>query len=60
MTRDDPLLLHDILEALKWVQDYVQGMSRLQFVSNKLVQDAVIRNLEIVGEAAGATEFRGP
>jgi uncharacterized protein with HEPN domain len=31
---------------------YVAGMSFEQFVANELVFDAVIRNLEIVGEAA--------
>ena len=34
------------------IQFYIKGMSKDDFLKNKLVQDAVIRNLEIIGEAA--------
>ena len=40
---------------------YVAGMTRQDFLRETQVQDAVIRRLEIIGEAAGriSPEFRG-
>lgn len=34
------------------VQRYSQGLSRQQFIEDELVFDAVLRNLELLGEAA--------
>jgi uncharacterized protein with HEPN domain len=56
MTRGDDLRFHDILKAIESIQEYAAGLTRVQFVSNKLIQDAVIRNLEIIGEAAGSID----
>ena len=48
--RDQRLYLNDILESINLIQDYVsQGKDK--FFSNRMIQDAVIRNLEIIGEA---------
>ena len=44
-------LLH-ILEAAGRVLRYTKGMGRKEFSADTLVQDAVIRNVEIIGEAA--------
>jgi len=44
-------LLH-IVEAIDRVFRYTTGMSPEHFLENSLVQDAVICNIEIVGEAA--------
>ena len=46
------LRLKDILGALQRIRRYTAGMDRQTFVDDDLVTDAVIRNLEIVGEAA--------
>lgn len=43
--------LGHILEAIARVQRYTEGMDEADFAGNPLVQDAVTRNLEIVGEA---------
>jgi len=51
--RDDSLLLEDILESIANIHDYTKRMTYEEFVENKLVTDAVVRNLEIIGEAAG-------
>jgi uncharacterized protein with HEPN domain len=40
-----------ILQAANRILDYTRGMSREQFFSDTLKQDAVIRNIEIIGEA---------
>nr|WP_329604393.1 DUF86 domain-containing protein [Undibacterium griseum] len=44
--------LQHILEAIKRITDYTEGMDELMFLENLLVQDAVIRNIEIIGEAS--------
>jgi len=44
--------LQHILEAADRVLRYTQGMSRKEFFADTMVQDAVIRNVEIAGEAA--------
>ena len=46
------LLLEDILEALEKVDRYTQGYSISSFLKDQKTRDAVIRNLEIIGEAA--------
>ncbi len=44
--------LEHISAALGRIQQYVAGMSKAQFMEITLVQDAVLRNLTILGEAA--------
>ena len=41
-----------ILQAADRILDYTKGMSREEFFADTLKQDAVIRNVEIIGEAA--------
>ena len=40
-----------ILQAVDRILDYTKGMSREEFFADTLKQDAVIRNIEIIGEA---------
>ena len=42
-----------MLEAIERIQRYVGRKRRAGFLGDALLQDAVIRNIEIVGEAAG-------
>jgi uncharacterized protein with HEPN domain len=51
MLRDDTYLV-DILESAKIVLDYVAGKSWDEFYADIQVQDAVVRRIEIIGEAA--------
>ena len=51
--RDDKLLLDDILEAGNKIIRYVQGVDFTAFNQNEEKVDAVIRNFEVIGEAAG-------
>jgi len=44
--------LMDMLSSAKRMISYVEGMDLDSFSSNELVQDAVLRNLEVMGEAA--------
>ncbi|MCX7119962.1 MAG: DUF86 domain-containing protein [Legionellales bacterium] len=56
MTKKDAMRIPDylehILEALKRIFHYVDDIDEVVFLTNELVQDAVLRNLEIIGEAA--------
>ena len=51
MPRDSTVYLKDILQAIKRIKAYTEGLSFEDFRKNQLVQDAVLRNLEIIGEA---------
>jgi len=44
--------LKDILEAVGRIERYLGSMTESEFLQNTEKQDAVIRNLEIIGEAA--------
>ena len=44
--------LSDIFEAAKIIREYMSKKSRDDFLRDPLCQDAVIRRLEIIGEAA--------
>ncbi len=53
MPRDSRLYLDDILDAIKNIQCYMVGLNFSVFQKDRKTQDAVARNLEIIGEAAG-------
>ena len=46
------MYLHHILDAIQQIEEYVQNLSLEEFENSRLVQDAVIREVGIVGEAA--------
>jgi len=49
--RDPELLLEDILAAIRKVERYTTGMDWERFRQDEKTIDAVVRNLEVVGEA---------
>ena len=51
MPRDYKVFLEDILEAIRKIRDYTDGLSLEAFTADSKTFDAVIRNLEIIGEA---------
>jgi uncharacterized protein with HEPN domain len=51
MQRDYRAYIDDILESIRKIETYTKGITYNEFVTNELVQDGVIRNLEIIGEA---------
>ena len=55
-----PEYLGHILEAIERIEEYVSDMDELAFLSSKLVQDAVIRNIEILGEASNNIQRVAP
>jgi uncharacterized protein with HEPN domain len=51
MNKDPKLFLDHILESVKLIKGYIQGVSEKQFLLSLQLQDAVMRRLEIIGEA---------
>ena len=52
MSRDYRLYLEDMVESANRIQKYAKGLSYDEFSRNGMAVDAVVRNLEIIGEAA--------
>lgn len=55
MSRDKqrlPDYLAHILQAIARIRHYTEDMDEVTFLQNEMVQDAVIRNFEIIGEAS--------
>ena len=49
--RSDTDLLDDILICMEKIDSYINGLSYEQFSNDSKTQDAIIRNIEIIGEA---------
>ena len=49
--RDPSLYLFHVLESIEFVRGYVESVDFRQFSENQQLQDAVIRRIEIIGEA---------
>lgn len=52
MQRDYRAYLEDILEAAGAAREFVAGMGKDELAKDRRTRDAVVRNLEIIGEAA--------
>jgi len=48
--KDDRVYLLNIIECIEWIQSYTSSGEE-EFMKSRLIQDAVNRNLEIIGEA---------
>ena len=51
MKRTLNLFIEDILENIKLIEESIKNLSKEEFISDKLIIDATIRRLEIIGEA---------
>jgi len=49
--KNDQVYLEHIVEAISKIESFVSGLTKFDFDRNVLIQDAVIRNFEIIGEA---------
>ncbi|MCZ7399524.1 MAG: DUF86 domain-containing protein [Candidatus Methanoperedens sp.] len=60
MKKDDIVYLRHILDAISRIEEYIKGLNYDDFMDNHLVQDGVVRQIEIVGEATKrvSTEMR--
>jgi uncharacterized protein with HEPN domain len=64
MKRDDTVYLQHVLDAIAKIETYLLGIDEPTFYIQSLIQDGVIRQLEIIGEAtkriAPATRSMAP
>ena len=51
MKKDPVIYLNHIIVCITKIQVYTDGINEDDFLNNTLIQDGVIRNLEIIGEA---------
>lgn len=51
MRRDYRLYMDDVLESCRKIRQFTEKVSFQEFKQNIMMQDAVIRNFEIIGEA---------
>ena len=51
MPREYRAYLNDILEAIEKIENYMHNISFEDFTKDGLIQDAAVRNLEVIGEA---------
>jgi uncharacterized protein with HEPN domain len=51
---DDKSLLGDILDAIRRIEGYTKGVKREDFLENLMMQDAVMHQIEIIGEASNS------
>ena len=52
MKKDESVYLRHILDAFVQIEFYMDDVSHEEFLQNRLLQDGVIRQLEVMGEAA--------
>ena len=51
MKKDPTIFLHHILESISLAEGYLREISQEEFLKDLVRQDAVIRRIEIMGEA---------
>jgi len=52
MIKDDLAYIDHILDCIRKINEFSNGLSLKEFNTNELVQDAIIRNIEIIWEAS--------
>lgn len=56
MKKEPYIYVGHILQCIESILEYTSGMNENDFLHNKLVQDAVLRNFEVIGEATKQIE----
>ncbi len=59
-SHDDKVYLRHIIDAISTIEEYLVNLTEQEFYKNKMAHDAIIRQLEIIGEATSniSTEFK--
>jgi len=52
MEKDDSIYLRHILDSIDHVEEYLHDVDEDKFRYTRLIQDGVIRQIEVIGEAA--------
>jgi len=51
MKKDPKIFIGHIIESIEDIEKYTKGQTKEKFAKAKMMQDAVIRKIEIIGEA---------
>ena len=57
--RDWRMRIQDILDSIAKIRQYTAGMTFETFRASDITIDAVVRNMEIIGEAAAGSRCTG-
>ena len=52
MKKDNSVYIRHIMDSISRIERYTKGMGKRDFLGDELVQAGVVRELEIIGEAA--------
>jgi uncharacterized protein with HEPN domain len=52
MIKDDLAYIAQVLDCDRKISEFSNGLSLKEFKANEMVQDAIIRNIEIIGKAS--------
>ncbi len=58
MIRDDSAYLKHILDSVRFIKKYSKKLTVADFTKDELVQSAIVRQLEIIGEAANLVSLK--
>lgn len=58
--KEDRIYVLHILTAISDIKEFTEGMNKSDFLENKMAEHAVVRNIEVIGEASKhlSAEFR--
>jgi len=56
--KDDLVYIEHIQSSVERIQSYIEGLNLQSFLQNHLVQDAIVRQLEIIGEATKGITYK--
>jgi len=51
MKKDPKILIEHILESIARIEEYTKRITKKEFLNSRQIQDAVIRRIEVIGEA---------
>ncbi len=52
MNKDPLIFIHHMLECITLIEKFTKNVTKEQFLKDELIQSGVVRQLEIIGEAA--------
>jgi len=56
--RSSALLLYDIFQSVVKIEEFTRGISFNQLIEDERTKDAILRNLQVIGEASKT--YRNP
>ncbi len=58
MIKSDALYISHVIESIKLIESYTEGVSFDEFFANRMMYDAVIRNLQVLAESTQKISLR--